>query len=129
LTDDLLALIAPFPGDCMACVHTNGRNCCNARKLYSPAPNVRCALADEAQADALRLLDASRNVVNQTLTILWPHLDEFGSERPGSAWKPAWKQVGKYTGSPDFHGDRQWRCEGEVVGRLLRQQAERKKSV
>jgi transposase len=81
-------------------------------------------LPDEAQADALRLLDASRNVVNQALTLLWPHLDEFESERAG----PAWKQVGRYMGSPDFHGDRQWRCESEVVGRLLRQQAERKKA-
>src|SRR5207302_8439319 len=79
-------------------------------------------LPDEAQADALRLLNASREVVNQALTILWPHLDEFGSERVGHAWK----QVGKYTGSPQYHGDRQWRCESEVVGRLLRQQAERK---
>ena len=81
-------------------------------------------LPDEAQADALRLLDASRSVVNQALSMLWPYLDEFGSERTG----PAWKQVGTYMGSPDFHGDRQWRCESEVVGRLLRQQAERKKA-
>lgn len=81
-------------------------------------------LPDEAQADALRLLDASRSVVNQALTLLWPHLDEFGSERGG----PAWKQVGKYIGSPQPHGDRQWRCESEMVGRLLRQQAERKKA-
>src|SRR2546421_9525731 len=81
-------------------------------------------LPDEAQADALRLLDASREVVNQALTILWPHLDEFGSERAG----PAWKHVGKSIGSPLPHGDRQWRCESEVVGRLLRQQAERKKA-
>jgi putative transposase len=81
-------------------------------------------LPDEAQADALRLLDESREVVNQALTMLWPHLDEFGSERAG----PAWKQVGKYIGSPSPHGDRQWRCESEVVGRLLRQQAERKKA-
>src|SRR5262245_1007751 len=81
-------------------------------------------LPDEAQADALRLLDASREVVNQALTILWPSLDEFGNERAG----PAWKQVGKYIGSPHYHGDRQWRCESEVVGRLLRAQAERKKA-
>ncbi len=81
-------------------------------------------LPDEAQADALRLLDASRAVVNQVLTILWPHLDEFG-QREAS---PAWKQVGKYIGSPLPHGDRQWRCESEVVGRLLRQQAARKKA-
>jgi hypothetical protein len=81
-------------------------------------------LPDEAQADALRLLDASRAVVNQALTLLWPSLDEFGSERAG----PAWKHVGKYIGSPLPHGDRQWRCESEVVGRLLRGQAERKKA-
>jgi len=81
-------------------------------------------LPDEAQADALRLLDATRQVVNEALGILWPFLDEFGSERAG----PAWKQVGKYMGSPKYHGDRQWRCESEVVGRVLRAQAERKKA-
>src|SRR2546421_583491 len=81
-------------------------------------------LPDEAQADALRLLDASKAVVNQALTLLWPDLDEFGRERVG----PAWKQVGKYMGSPQYHGDRQWRCESETVGRILRQQAERKKA-
>src|SRR5437660_8609380 len=81
-------------------------------------------LPDSAQADALRLLDASREVVSQTLRKLWPCLDELGSERAG----PARKQVGKYIGSPLPHGDRQWRCESEVVGRLLRQQAERKKA-
>ena len=45
-------------------------------------------LPDSAQADALRLLDASREVVNQTLTKLWPYLDEFGSEhrKPIAAW-------------------------------------------
>ena len=81
-------------------------------------------LPDEAQADALRLLEASKAVVNQALTLLWPYLDEFGRERVG----PAWKQVGKYMGSPQYHGDRQWRCESETVGRILRQQAERKKA-
>src|SRR2546428_11977591 len=81
-------------------------------------------LPDEAQADALRLLDASRAVANAALAILWPHLDEFATDRVGSAWK----QVGKSIGSPSPHGDRQWRCESEVVGRILRQQAERKKA-
>jgi putative transposase len=81
-------------------------------------------LPDEAQADALRLLDASRAVVNAALAILWPYLDEFG----GSSASPAWKQVGKYMGSPQYHGDRQWRCESEVVGRVLRAQAQRKKA-
>ena len=81
-------------------------------------------LPDEAQADALRLLDASRAVVNQALAMLWPHLDEFGSERVS----PACKQVGKYLANPPPHGDRQWRCESEVAGRVLRAQAERKKA-
>ncbi len=81
-------------------------------------------LPDDAQADALRLLDASRAVVNQALAFLWPHLDAFGRDRVG----PAWKQVGKYMASPSPHGDRQWRCESEVLGRVLRAQAERKKA-
>ena len=81
-------------------------------------------LPDEAQADALRLLDASREVVNVALTLLWPHLDDFQADRVG----PAWKQVGKYMGSPQYHGDRQWRCESEVVGRVLRAQAQRKQA-
>ena len=95
---------------------------CASRARQPLTYDVR--LPDEAQADALRLLDATRAVVNQALEILWSHLDEFGSERAG----PAWKHVGKYIGSPSPHGDRQWRCESEVVGRLLRQQAERKKA-
>jgi putative transposase len=79
-------------------------------------------LPDEAQADALRLLDASRAVVNAALIQLWPYLDEFMTERAG----PAWKQVVELIGSPDPHGDRQWRCEAETVGRIMRGQAERK---
>ena len=79
-------------------------------------------LPDEAQADALRLLDASRAVVNALLARLWPRLDEFMGERSG----PAWKQVVAMTGSPDPHGDRQFRCESETAGRILRAQAERK---
>ena len=81
-------------------------------------------LPDEAQVDALRLLDASRKVVNGALALLWPHLDYFSVDRVG----PAWKQVGKYMGSPQYHGDRQWRCESEVVGRVLRAQAARKQA-
>ncbi len=79
-------------------------------------------LPDEAQADALRLLDASRAVINALLASLWSRLDEFGGERSG----PAWKQVGAMTDSPDPHGDRQFRCESETAGRILRAQAERK---
>jgi putative transposase len=79
-------------------------------------------LPDEAQADALRLLDASRQIVNAALVALWPRLDEFLGEQDG----PAWKQVVAMMESPDRHGDRQWRCEAETAGRLLRSQAERK---
>ena len=69
-------------------------------------------LPDEAQSDALRLLDTSRAVVNATLTQLWPSLDVFAAERTGQAWK----QVSQQMGSPDPHGDRQWRCESETAG-------------
>ena len=79
-------------------------------------------LPDEAQADALRLLDVSRAVVNALLARLWPRLDEFGGERRG----PAWKQVVVMAGSPDPHGDRQFRCESETAGRILRAQYVRK---
>ncbi len=79
-------------------------------------------LPDAAQADALRLLDASRLVVNAALVQLWPYLDDFMTEHPG----PAWKQVGEFIGSPAPHGDRQWRCESETAGRILRAQAKRK---
>jgi len=79
-------------------------------------------LPDEAQAAALQLLDASRAVVNAALGKLWPFLDEFMAVRSG----PAWKHVVELIGSPDPHGDRQWRCEAETAGRIMRGQAERK---
>lgn len=79
-------------------------------------------LPDEAQADALRLLDASKRIINAALVALWPRLDEFMGEQTG----PAWKQVVAMMDSPQKHGDRQWRCEAETVGRLMRSQAERK---
>jgi hypothetical protein len=44
-------------------------------------------LPDEGQADALRLLDATRAVVNQALERLWPSLDAFGARTAGPAWK------------------------------------------
>jgi putative transposase len=79
-------------------------------------------LPDDAQEDALRLLDASRLVINAALVALWPRLDEFMGEQAG----PAWKQVVAIMDSPQKHGDRQWRCEAETVGRLMRSQAQRK---
>jgi putative transposase len=80
-------------------------------------------LPDAAQEDALRLLDVSREVINKALVILWPRLDEFGDRGDG----PAYKQIEAMTASPQPHGHRQWRCEAEMVGRILRAQAERKK--
>ena len=80
-------------------------------------------LPDAAQPDALRLLDASRAVVNQTLLALWPRLDEF-RDRPSPQ---AWKHVTDLIASPDPHGNRQWRCEAETAGRILRAQAERQR--
>jgi putative transposase len=79
-------------------------------------------LPDEAQSDALRLLDASKQTVNQVLAQLWPALDLFGERRPG----PAWKHVTELLDSPNPHGNRQWRCEVETAGRILRAQAQRK---
>lgn len=92
-----------------------------AGRHYQPL-SYDLRLPDSAQADALRLLDASRAVVNVALVQLWPLLDEFMTERAG----PAWKHVVALIGSPDPHGDRQWRCEAETAGRIMRGQAERK---
>src|SRR5258708_24214631 len=80
------------------------------------------SLQDEVRGDAPRLHNASRAVVNALLVCLWPRLDEFRGERSG----PAWKQVVAMTDSPDPHWDRQFRCESETAGRILRGQAERK---
>lgn len=81
-------------------------------------------LPEEAQADALRLLDASRQATNEVVESLWPLLDHFGHVHPG----PAWKQVETEGVKRSGHGSRQERCEMEVAGRLLRGQAERKKA-
>jgi putative transposase len=79
-------------------------------------------LPDAAQADAPRLLDVSREVINAALLALWPRLDAFGERGDG----PAYKQVEAMLASPLPHGSRQWRCEAEMVGRILRAQATRK---
>src|SRR5262249_54762705 len=49
-------------------------------------------LPDALQAEALRLLDASRQATGELLLELWPALDRFAAERTG----PAWKQVEQY---------------------------------
>jgi putative transposase len=79
-------------------------------------------LPDAMQAEALRLLDASRQAINQILTDLWPHLDLFAADRSG----PAWKQVETHLLRRSGHGSRQERCEMEQAGRILRAQASRK---
>ena len=79
-------------------------------------------LPDALQAEALRLLDASRQATNELLVELWPALDRFAAERTG----PAWKQVERYATRRSGHGSRQERCEMEQAGRILRAQATRK---
>jgi len=79
-------------------------------------------LPDAVQAAALRLLDVSREVINITVAALWERLDEFGERET----RYAYKQVTAMMSSPAVHGDRQWRCEAEQAGRILRGQAQRK---
>jgi len=79
-------------------------------------------LPDAMQAEALRLLDASREPINQIVTELWQQLDLFTADRAG----PAWKQVEKHVLRRSGHGSRQERCEMEQAGRILRAQASRK---
>ncbi len=79
-------------------------------------------LPDEIQAEALRLLDVSREVINLTVTALWDRLDEFTTRTNTYAYK----QVEEMIAPPLAHGHRQWRCEAEQAGRILRGQAERK---
>jgi putative transposase len=79
-------------------------------------------LPDAMQAEALRLLDASRIAINQIITQLWPQLDLFASDRT----EPAWKQVERHLLTRSCHGNRQERCEMESAGRILRAQASRK---
>jgi putative transposase len=79
-------------------------------------------LPDDLQADALRLLDLSREVINLTVTTLWERLDEFSTHTT----RYAYHQVEDLLAPPLAHGHRQWRCEAEQAGRILRGQAERK---
>ena len=48
-------------------------------------------LPDGMQAQALRLLDASRPAINDIIEDLWPKLDEFAGERTGVAYR----QIGR----------------------------------
>jgi len=82
-------------------------------------------LPDAMQADALRLLDVSRSVINATVVALWDRLDEFGEPET----KYAYKQVTALMDAPALYGDRLWRCQAEQAGRILRGQAERKKTM
>lgn len=79
-------------------------------------------LPDAIQADALRLLEVSREVINLTITALWSRLDSFATRTNTYAYK----QVEEMISPPIVHGHRQWRCEAEQAGRILRSQAERK---
>ena len=78
-------------------------------------------LPDNLQAESLRFVAASRKTTNETIQKLWGHLDVFKNTE-GTTWK----QVGKILEQPHATGNRQWRCESETAGRILRQQADRK---
>jgi hypothetical protein len=69
------------------------------------------------------LLDVSREVINLTVTALWDRLDAFAKRTNSHAYK----QVEEMLSPPLAHGHRQWRCEAEQAGRILRGQAERKR--
>ena len=79
-------------------------------------------LPDCMQAEALRLLDASRPAINDIIEDLWPKLDAFAGDRTGIAWK----HVEHHLVARSGHGSRQERCEMEQAGRILRAQATRK---
>jgi putative transposase len=78
-------------------------------------------LPDAMQADALRLLETARQTTNTIIETLWPRLDEFAD---GARY--AWKHVTALLPALHAHGSRQWRCEAETAGRILRAQAARK---
>src|SRR5437588_3005607 len=92
------------------------------RKRATQSLSYPIRLPDRVQADALRLLDVSRSVINATVVALWDRLDDFGTRDS----RYAYKQIEAMTPSPLFHGHRQWRCEAEQAGRILRGQAKRK---
>ena len=54
-------------------------------------------LPDRVQAEALRLLDVSREVINATVAALWERLDDFGERET----KYAYKQVTALIASSD----------------------------
>ena len=78
-------------------------------------------LPDKIQSDVLRYLSVSMVNTNEAIGRLWSRLDEFID---GSG--PAWKQVTGMISPLENHGCRQWRCEAEAAGRILRSQARRK---
>jgi putative transposase len=82
-------------------------------------------LPDERQAAAVRLLAATRQTVNAMWVALWPRLDAFAHDADVSAHQ-AWKQLTALVAAPHANGSRQWRCEAETAGRILRSQAARK---
>src|SRR5215470_14690082 len=90
--------------------------------MKTPPLSFPIRLPDALQAEALRLLGASRSAINQLLLALWPELDRFATERTG----PAWKQVEQYAARRSGHGNRQERGVLEQAGRILRAQASRK---
>src|SRR5260370_41514808 len=88
------------------------------RMRYSPPISI--AANSPRRIQARTVFSSTRNCLATSFTV---NTSSFMAEHPG----PAWKQVGELMGSPEPHGDRQWRCESETAGRILRAQAESKR--
>src|SRR5258708_19556975 len=101
----------------MECARTNskrsspvpGRSSQNRRREVAKTQTLSfpIRLPDAMQAEALRMLDASRAAINQMITQLWPQLALFLSDRTG----PAWKQVEPHLLTRSGHGTRQERSD------------------
>ena len=78
-------------------------------------------LPDGMQLGVLSYLSVSMKNTNEVIAGLWGRLNEF---MVGEG--PAWKQVTGKIVPTEKHGNRQWRCEAETAGRILRSQASRK---
>src|SRR5260221_12385763 len=97
----------------MGCARTNNKRSSpvpsrflqdRRREEAKPQPlSFPIRLPDILQAEALRLLDASRIAINQIISDLWPQLSLFVSFRTG----PAWNQVERLLFLRRYHGTRQ----------------------
>jgi len=90
---------------------------------HQPSLSSPLRVPDSIQADALRVLDPSREVITLTVTALWDRRDACATRTN----RHASTQMEEMMDAPVAHGHRHWRAEAEQAGRILRGQAERKK--